>query len=229
MSGRDITPAAAAALQASHVSLCVLVALQFADETLRFSNTASPISWGGYTWLGAANFTQLETVEETTEPRAAALKLRFSGLNADHLSKVLDEHYAGRPAQIWIAPLDALDRPIVDPIEVFRGRMDQPQVTVGGPTFDIDIALENRWADWDRPRSQRNNDADHQSRHPGDKFFEYAAAMEAAEFVWGLIKGPAAPDVRSMTKTLMSSGGNLLYALNKPLIQPVQNFFRRLF
>lgn len=233
MSGRDITPAVAAALQASHVTLCVFVSMQFADETLRFTNLASPIEWGGYTWLGAANFTALETVEETTEPRAAALKLRFSGLNVDHLDKVLNEHYAGRPARIWIAPLDALERPIDDPIEVFNGRMDQPQVTVGPPTFEIDIALENRWADWNRPRSQRNNDADHQSRNPGDKFFEYAAAMEAAEFAWGLIKGPAAPDVRSLTKTLMGSGGNLLFAIHKPLLNPVintvQNFFRKLF
>lgn len=217
-----------AALRASHVVLCVFVELQFADDTLRFTNATYTIPWGGYDWLGAGNFSALEPVEETVEPRAAALRLRFSGLNADHLDKVVNEHYAGRPAKVWIVPMNDNERPIIDPVLAFWGRMDQPQITAG-LTFDIEIALENRWADWDRPRDRRWNDADHQSRHPGDEFFKYAPAMESAEFVWGIYKGPAAPKVPSLTDYARKSGGNLLYSVNKPIINAARNLFKRLF
>lgn len=232
MSRTGITTEALAAIQAPHVKLCILVELQFADDTLRFNNGTSPVSWGGHTWIGAGNFTAMEPVEESTEPRAAGMKLRFSGLNTELLDLVVNEHYAGRPARIWIALMDEFEQVIDDPIQVFAGSLDNPQIT-SGETFDIDLALENRWADWDRPRVRRYNDPDHQSRNAGDKFFEYAAAMEAAEFVWGIYKGPAAPKVPSITDYARKTGGNLLFAVNRPFIQPfikpITNFFRKLF
>jgi hypothetical protein len=80
-----------------------------------------------------------------------------------------------------------------EPVLVFTGRMDEPVVTVGR-TADIQLALENRFADWDRPRLRMYTDADQQARHPGDKFFEYVAAMESTSIVWGTYRGPVAPD-----------------------------------
>lgn len=229
---RDITSASAAAITASHVKVIVFVELQFATGTLRYNNGNTHIEWGGHTWLGAAAFTRLDPVEESAEPHAAALKLQFSGLDATHLDKILNEQYQGRPARIWVAPLDAADAPIMDPVLVFSGRMDEPEVTVG-ETFDITLALENRWADWDRARVRRYTDADQQAAFPGDRFCEYVALMESAELVWGTYKGPAAPTVPSIAQMarnlIKTTGGNLITLTFKPVVAPVQNFFRRLF
>lgn len=227
--GRDITTTAAAALAASHVRLVVFVELQFATGTLRYTNAETDIAWDGHTWIGAAAFTRLDPIEETAAPQAAALKLQFSGLDATYLDKILNEQYQGRAAQIWVVPLDAALQPVMDPVSVFAGRMDEPEVTVG-ETFDITLTLENRWADWDRPRLRRFTDADQQALNPGDRFCEYVAAVESAELVWGTYKGPAAPTVPSigqMARNLVkTTGGNFLLLVNKPLVRPVQNFFR---
>lgn len=220
---RTLTSAAATALQAGNVPLAVFVELQLPSGSLYLCNAGHSREWNGHTWLGGGQFAGLQPIEEGVAPAAASLALVITGIETAYVSSIMTEHYQGLPAYIWIAPLDDDYDVIADPVLAFSGRMDGPAITLG-ERAEIQITLENRWADWDRPRIRRFNDADQQSEYAGDKGFEYAEAMESADLSWGLYKGPAAPRI-NIPK------GAKEFLINPFLaqIRPVVNFFKRLF
>jgi hypothetical protein len=189
---RSLVSATESALTASHVPLCVFVEMVFPSGTLRFTNAAHSMEWDGLTWLGAGRVARVEPITEVASPQAAALNVQFSGIDPAYVTAILGDHYQGNPARIWIATLDEQMRIEGEPVLVFYGRMDEPIVTVGR-TAEIQLALENRFADWDRPRLRMHTDADQQSRNPGDKFFEYVASTESASIVWGTYRAPVKP------------------------------------
>lgn len=209
---RTLTVAAQNALDAEHVWYVALIELGFDSGTIRLSNASYDITWNSQTWLGGGRFCSLEPIEETTNPAAAALALRLSGIQSGYISRILTEHYQGRAAKIWFAPLDANLQAIADPVQMFSGRMDEPEVTIG-ETADIVLRLENRWADWDRPRTRRYNSADQEARFSGDRFFEYAESMDGLDMIWGTIIGPTGPKppklVRKITQELTNLGDSI--------------------
>lgn len=220
---RTVTGTVASAIAASNVPMLVFVELSFPSGALRFTNADVPRTWNGYTWIGGASCTGLQPIEETSTPSSAQLAVVLTGIAASYVSSVMTEHYQGQPARIWLAPLDGNHSVLADPVLVFSGRMDEPSIALG-ETATITIGLENRWADWDRPRVRRFNGADQEAEWPGDLFFQYVEAMESAELSWGLYKGPTAPK-------LQIPRGVMLALLNPYLVfaRPVQQLFRRIF
>lgn len=190
---RALTASAQSAITATHVPVCVFVELSFPSGYFRFTNAGHAITWDGVQWMGAGQLAAIEPIAEVASPQAAALNLRFSGIDPAHVTAILDDHYQGNPARIWIAPLTDAMLPVLDPVLVFEGRLDEPVITIGA-TAEIQLSIENRFADWDRPRVRLNTDPDQRARHPGDQFFEYVAAMASTSITWGTYRGPVAPD-----------------------------------
>lgn len=190
---REITAQAEAASRASHVDWCALVELSFDSGALRLTNAGHSLPWDGHTWLGAGQLTNIEPVSEVASPQAAALNIRFSGIESAWRDVVLSEPVFARPAKIWLALLDEELRIQDDPVLIFEGRIDEPTVTIGDE-ISIQLSLENRFADWNRPRLAMWSHADQQVRFPGDLFFERASAMENTSIKWGTYHGPVAPD-----------------------------------
>lgn len=190
---REISATNEARSRESHVPWCALVELGFDSGTVRLTNAGCSMLWDGETWLGAGQLTDLEPVAETATPQAAALNLRFSGIEATWRDVVVSEPFFGRPAKIWLALLNDEMEIDEDPVLIFEGRIDEPTLTIGDE-ISIQLSLENRFGDWNRPRLALWSDADQQLRFPGDRFFEQATAMENTSIVWGTYHGPAAPD-----------------------------------
>ena len=191
---RSITSNVSTAIQATTVRVLVFIELDLPGGVLRLNNTTATKSWNGYDWLGGGSFTAIQPIEEGVSPQSAALSIVLSGIDPSFVSDILNDHYQGRPAKIWVAALDEAETIISNPILVFQGRMDEPSITMG-QTADITISLENRWADWDRPRLRRYNDADQQIEYPGDLGFQFVEQMETMELSWGTYKGPTAPKI----------------------------------
>lgn len=181
---RDITAAADAAFAAENVPLLVLAQLDFDSGTTRVTNNAFDVQWNGYTWLGAGNLGSAEAVQEGADLQAYGLVLRLSGIPEGQLAIALDEQYQGRGATIWAAPLDANHRIIDEPVIVFKGRMDTMPISMGA-TGSIELNLESRLVDWERPRVRRYNDADQQQEYPGDFGLQFVEQMVEKELVWG--------------------------------------------
>ncbi len=200
--GRALTVAAQTAIDGSHVPCAILIELYFPSGTVRFCNAGHALEWGGNSYLGAGAVSGLEPITETVTPTALALNLRFSGIDPGYLSAILADAYQGHGANIYLALLDDELRIVSDPVLVFQGRMDEPEIQVGD-TATIQLSLENRMADWDRPRLRRYNHADQVARYPGDLAFEYVEGLQDANIVWGIYKGPVAPDpVKIFNRTL---------------------------
>lgn len=194
MAGRPLTLAVDSAIAATHVEAALLVSLDFPSGSVRINTTDESIAWSGNTYLGAAAVSGIEPIEESTAATAAALNLRFSGISSSYLTAILSDQYQGRTASIHVALFDPTTLALLsDPVLVFSGRMDEPLVTLG-ETATIQLSLENRLADWDRARIRRYNHADQAARYSGDLFFEFVEELQSKDVMWGIFKGPPAPD-----------------------------------
>jgi hypothetical protein len=92
--------------------------------------------------------------------------------------------YQGRKGTIWevmLAPTSWL--PVADPMIIFRGRMDQMDITLGA-TAEVTVKLENRLTDWERPKIRRYTDADQRRRDPADGAFRFLPATTEKVIIW---------------------------------------------
>lgn len=189
-----MTVAAETALAQPQIACAVLVDLAFPSGTVRFSNAGHTITWDGDTYLGAGAVSGLEPIAETASPQALSLNVRFSMLDPDYAAAILGDEYQGQPAIVRLALFDVEDLTVIaDPVLVGSYRMDEPLITVG-TTATIQLSLENRMADWDRPRLRRYNHADQTAVYAGDLFYEFVEELQDKVIAWGTFKGPVAPD-----------------------------------
>lgn len=181
---RDVTAAAEAALQAANVPMLVLVAMYFDTGTVYVTNGAYTVTWNGLTFLGLGRFMGLEALEESGALQAVGLGMTFSGIPPDMLSIALQEDYQGRPAEVWVAPLDDEFRMIADPIGPFTYLMDTMPFRIGA-TAAIKLNCESRLVDLARPRVRRYNDADQRKEFPTDTGMQFVEQMVEKTLIWG--------------------------------------------
>jgi len=74
---------------------------------------------------------------------------------------------------------------VADPAIAFAGRLDVPEIDDNGQTATITISYESRLVDLERPRERRYTHEDQQIDYSGDLGFEYVAAIQEWNGVWG--------------------------------------------
>ncbi len=173
-----------ASLNARQLVGVIFVELDFDSGTVYLTNSGRDETWNGHTWKGLGALGQIEEISEGTDLQARGLRLSLSGVPTAMISVALQEAYQGRDCSVWFGVLDDDHVVQADPMMVFKGRMDTMPIQTG-QTATITLTVESRLADWDRPRIRRYNDADHQSRHPGDLFFNHVEEFIDKELKWG--------------------------------------------
>lgn len=185
--GRDITTANTSAAAERVVRPVLFVELEIEDgspiDFVRASNAPFDITWGGRTFKGVGTFGSVSTVEEGSEPEATGVELTLNGIDTGLVSIALGRHIQGDRATVFMGFLDEGHVLVDDPFIVFRGRMDVMRITVG-ESATIRLSVESVFADWDRPRVRRYNNADQQQRFPDDKFFEFAEQTVDKDIIW---------------------------------------------
>jgi hypothetical protein len=162
------------------------VKLAFDGGDLNLHTRLGPITWGGDTYTGAGDVGGIGVVDEDSELARSTLELSLRGLPTDLLSTVLNEHYQGRTATLYLGYLDPVTQQLVaDPGIVYRGRMDYARPRQG-ETLSIALFVESRFAAWDRPNVRRYNHADQQARYPGDRGLEFVEQTTDLTIAWGL-------------------------------------------
>jgi len=173
-----------AAFKSGNIPLLVLVEMEFSGGTTRACNAGYNFVWGGHTWIGVGNLGKIGAIQEGKDLQMYGCSLELSGIPPEMVAIALNNEYQGNPATIWFAPLDENYTILADPIIVFKGRMDTMPIELG-ETATIQLTIESRLVDWERPRISRYNDVDQQKLHPGDKGLEFIAQMVEKELVWG--------------------------------------------
>ncbi len=179
-----MTLAAAIAAGKEVLSGCLLFEAEFDSGTVRFTNGSVDIVWGDRIFLAVGSFAGVSTMEEPSDLQSTGIQVTLSGIPVEMIALALDEPMQGRRATVYVALLDDEDRLIPDPVILFRGRIDAPAISLG-PTASVVVAIESPLADWERPRVRRYTDEDQQARYPGDRFFEFVAAIANKPITWG--------------------------------------------
>lgn len=182
---RDIQAAAAAAIQGGNVPYIVLVELDFVEGFVRMCNAGYAFQWNGYTWTGAGNLGTISAIEEGQDLQMYGCTLTLSGIASDVIAKCFGVGYSGRKATIWIAPLDSNYNILADPVIVFKGKMDTMPISLG-ENSQVQVTIESKLVDWERPRVRRYNNEDQQAEFPGDKGFEFVPQMVEKQLLWGV-------------------------------------------
>jgi hypothetical protein len=182
---RDMTTGITSALQASNVPYMVLAELDFVEGFVRLTNAGYDFQWNGHTWTGAGNLGTISSIEEGQDMQEYGCTLTLSGIPAGYIAKCLGTGYQGRNATIWIAPLTNDYQILSDPVIIFKGRMDTMPIQLGSQSA-IQVTVESKLTDWERPRVRWYTDADQKSEYPNDRGFEYVALMAEKAIYWGV-------------------------------------------
>lgn len=154
-------------------------------ETLRLWTGQGILNYSGFEWYGTGQMLAIDTVEETSEIAAKGAVVTLSGVNADVLTLALTEPYQGRQAKIYFGVHIDGESDATSMTEVFAGYMDQMNIeeTDGGST--IQLTIENKLIDLERPRTARFTSAYQKSLFPGDLGLDFVEDLQTKEIVWG--------------------------------------------
>ena len=180
-----ISAALASAFGADPVRLFVLAEFQFDSGTLRLTTHTSSITWNTYTWQAAGGLLGFDFPEETGEVRATGGNITLSGLDPSLLAIADTEPYQGRPCALYLGAFDADGVVVVDPDTAYRGFMDTMEPSDEGDTATITLTIENRMAAADRPNERRWTPEDQALLYPDDRGFDFVAALQEKDIVWG--------------------------------------------
>ncbi|MCU1324986.1 MAG: hypothetical protein JWN34_356 [Bryobacterales bacterium] len=182
---RDLVSATRDASQGSVIVPVWLIKLQFDGGTIFLSTYDGPLTWSGDTYIGAGAIGSISPIQEDTELARTTLSMQVRGLPSEIIDIVHNEYFQGRRATTYLGYLDQITRQFVDdPVIMHRGRMDTAQIDESD-TCSVTLTVESRFADWDKAKVRRFNDADQKSRFPGDRGLEFVTQAEQGT-IWGI-------------------------------------------
>jgi hypothetical protein len=181
---RGLSGTVAAAVTQERVARTVAVELDFPSGIARWNASPATITIGGNAFLGVGVLGTISVTEESAELRAYGLTLTLSGIPRDAISLALLQGFQNRRGTVWEVPLNPDTFAVLaSPVIIFRGRMDTCDVQLGD-TATVQVQLENRLADWERPRMRRYTDEDQQQVHPGDTGFRFLPSTTEKQINW---------------------------------------------
>jgi hypothetical protein len=72
-----------------------------------------------------------------------------------------------------------------DYVEVFSGELDQMTISEESETCTVQVTAENIMVKLERPVVRRFTHEDQKTRFPSDLGFQYVAALQGLDLVWG--------------------------------------------
>jgi hypothetical protein len=172
-------------LTAPHIKPLLLVQMQFTSGIAYMWTGIGNLQWNLQTWIGVGTLGTISPIEESSEIKAVGVTFTLSGIGQDMIHKALGEMRQGYPVAVWFGTLGDNNNVIADPLQMYAGRMDAPNIDEGAPTATISIATENRLIDLNRSRERRFTDQDQQINYPGDLGFQYVQSIQDWNGTWG--------------------------------------------
>ncbi|UWZ84660.1 hypothetical protein [Occallatibacter riparius] len=157
-----MTTAMEAALSAPVLRCAVLASLEFASETIYVWTGLGDLVWSGMTFKGIGDLSSIEGISEDSNVEAKGVKIGLSGISSERVNDVLFETRLMETAKIWLAAFDESLAIIADPIMIYQGLMDEPEIVDDGITCPVTINLENILVDMNRAINRRLSDEDQQ-------------------------------------------------------------------
>lgn len=168
----------------SHISVVLLVKLEFDSGTQRYFSGAGTIQYLSETYIGIGEFGQIEPILEDKGVKMKGIRLALQGVDTTIIDISVNEAIQGRKAAIFLCGYDTELAAITDGFEIFSGYMDTVEISRGTQASMI-LSIESIMAQFDLPNIRRFTSEDHKERYPGDKFFDLVSQTNELEIVWG--------------------------------------------
>lgn len=203
---RDLTQSIVDSLDDGVIYPFFAVELQFdGEQVLRLWTGQGTLVYNGLEWFGTGQLLNIDTIEETTEIAAKGATLTLSGVPTEVLSLALTEPYQGRVANIYFGTFTKgalltessvyillqdggklfLEETKTNLAQVFSGYMDQMNIEEGADGSTVQLTVENKLIDLEKPRTARFTSAYQKSLFPNDKGFDFVEDLQTKEIVWG--------------------------------------------
>lgn len=162
------------------------VEFQFASATSRLSNANIDLAWGGYTWSGIGALGTIGTVEESDGMEARPLNFTLNSAQPEWLALAVGpaDEYRGRPAKMYMCPLDESFAMIGAPEQCWSGNMDMVTVGIDGDSGTITLKCETSAYGLKRRPTLRLNAAQQRKAHPTDSGLDYLSDLISNPGVW---------------------------------------------
>ena len=164
---------------------CYFLKLEFPTSTVYLNSTDRNITWGGNEYLGSGNIGSISDIEETSELQANGIKFTLTGIPSTYISVALTQEYQGSPATQYLGFLNSNYTLVDDPFIIFVGKVDTMAISLSD-TATIELDIENRLVDWERPRISRFTNEEQQNLFSGDKGLEFVDSVAEKELFWGV-------------------------------------------
>lgn len=144
------------------------------------------IEWNGNTYPALGHFLDFDGIEESADMLISQCRVSLSGVDQTMIAAVLAHEYIDRRLCIRTGFLDGSEAVIIDPLPIFDGRVDAPEIAedpVAG-TCVVTISASSHWIDFERAPGRHTNHEEQQIYFPGDLGFEYVSQLNR-QIKWG--------------------------------------------
>jgi hypothetical protein len=180
---RGLTTPEAALVTAPNVIPFAAIEVAYDDGTVRLCSLPvrsvqllSAMTDQEEAFFGAGGMGAISAVQAGSEARSYGITATLSGIPGNWAAYLRTQDVQGRAVRVYRGFCDRLYTPLLFR-SVWVGRGDAQYCRTGEST-DVTVAAESVLIDWERGRVRRCTDVDQQGAHPGDKFFQYVAALE---------------------------------------------------
>lgn len=174
-----------AALSSEVLRPAIFFKASFATGDLRLWSGLGEITALSEAYAGAGALLGLSSIDETQDVVASGASVSLSGIPSELVSAALDEVEQGRVGSLYLGLLDDTGQLVDDPVLLFQGRVDVPEIADDIDTCTITISYESRLIDLTRAQEWRYTDESQKALFAGDRGFEYVTTIQDKEVVWG--------------------------------------------
>lgn len=131
-------------------------------------------------FTGTGSLLTIGDLEEVGDLASKSVDLTLSGIPVSIVSLALQEPYQRRVMRLYLG--EQSDSSVV---EIFSGKMDKMTIVDEADSSTINLTVESKLIELERPSGWRYTNENHQSRYDGDTFFSYVQSMQDQTLVWG--------------------------------------------
>ena len=175
------------AFAAKQVQLIFLFEGYFLTSQLYLWTGIGELSWGGKIYQGAGELIGISQVKESGDLQAIGMTVSLAGMDETVIAAAFLELRQGQMCNVFIAPYSFSPGVgmLANPYCFFQGRVDVPTIDDSAVTATVSLALENRLVDFERGRVRFYDSLTQNTFFPGDKGFDYVAALQDQKIFWG--------------------------------------------
>jgi hypothetical protein len=184
--GRGATAAVLTELSKGQNRPVHLVRVYFDEGTVAMTDCGHDLVRGGVTYSALGGLLKIAKIKEEAEVVISKMRITLDGVGPTWISYLLGRNYIDRKIDVYLALIDNAGNIIDDPVVIFDGRIDSPQISEDPRkgTATVSLSAANAWIDFTRITGRHTNHQDQQVFFPGDLGFEFTSEVEK-DITWG--------------------------------------------